>query len=75
MKQLVYAEIETVTEEMRGDKKVLIVSDGALFLVTTLEYSKHFFEEFHEVTKKAIDVYQIVVKDGKVSSELFQQKY
>jgi hypothetical protein len=45
--RLVYAEIESVTEEMRNDKRVLIISDNALFMVTTKTNSKwynYYFE-------------------------------
>jgi hypothetical protein len=40
MKNLVYAElVDGATTEMINDPKVFILSDGALFLVTTPEYA------------------------------------
>ena len=71
MENLVFAELGRVTDVMRRDSKVLIISDTGLFLVTTESHSKHYFEEFHEVAKQAIEDYQIVLKDGEVSSKLF----
>jgi len=71
MEKLVYAELGRVTEVMLRDSKVLIISDSALFLVTTESHSKHYFEEFHDVVKDAIDDYQIMLKGGRVSSALY----
>jgi hypothetical protein len=50
-KQLVYAEvIDSVTEEMRDDKDAVIISDGAIFLVTTEENKLKFPQlEFADV--------------------------
>jgi len=71
MEKLVYAEIGRVTDVMRRDSRVLLIGDTGLFLVTTESHSKHYFEEFHEVVKQAIDDYQITLKDGQVSSLLY----
>jgi len=64
--KLVYAELESVTEMMRKDKKVLIISDNALFMVTTKTNSKWYNEKFYTVCQEAIKEYEIEVKSGKV---------
>ncbi|NOQ75436.1 MAG: hypothetical protein GQ574_25725 [Crocinitomix sp.] len=69
--RLVYAEIESVTDEMRNDKRVLIISDNALFMVTTKTNSKWYNLYFESVPAEAIDAYEIEFKDGKVSSVWF----
>lgn len=68
MERLVYAEIESVTEEMRNDKRVLIISDNAVFMVTTKANSRWYNLYFESVPADAIEAYEIEVKDGKVSS-------
>ncbi len=69
--KLVFAEIESVTDQMRNDRNVLIISDTGLFLVCTKRASKWYNEKFNTVPSVAIKEYQIEVKDGRVSSKLF----
>lgn len=74
MERLVYTEIESVTEEMRNDKRVLIISDNALFMVTTKANSKWYNNYFESVPVEAIEAYEIEVKDSRVSSVWFPNK-
>ncbi len=59
MKKLVFAElVEGVSFQMMEDRKVVIVSDGAFFLVTTEEHSKEYPEpDFDVVPDCAIEQY------------------
>jgi hypothetical protein len=57
--QLVYAEIDFVTPAMREDSLVHIISDNAVFLVTTEENSKQYNEEFYPVSAEAMEAYEI----------------
>ena len=50
MKNLMYAEIELVTDQMKNDSKCTIISDGALFLVTTVENTGNYPDEHFEIT-------------------------
>ncbi len=61
MSKLVFAElVEGVSFEMMEDKKVVIVSDGAMFLVTTEEHSKEYPElVFEVVPNEAIQQYRL----------------
>jgi len=60
--QLVYAEImDGVTMSMLEDKQVVIISDGALFIVTTEENSKKYEGEFYPVGAEAIEAYGIII--------------
>jgi len=73
MERLVYAEIDSVTEMMRRDKKVLIISDSALFLITTKSNSKWYNQKFNTVCREAIEMYEIEVREGRVSSKYYPQ--
>lgn len=59
--QLMYAElINGVTEQMKEDKQVQIVSDVGLFLVTTRSNTSNYPElVFEEIDKEAIEAYHI----------------
>ncbi|MEZ4936527.1 MAG: hypothetical protein R2799_02935 [Crocinitomicaceae bacterium] len=59
MKKLVFAElVEGVSFQMMEDRNVVIVSDGAFFLVTTEEHSKEYPElKFDHVPSEAIEQY------------------
>lgn len=72
--KLVYAEIDSVTEQMRNDKNVLIISDTGLFLVCTKGTSKWYNEKFYTVPVEAIKSYQIRRNGNKVFSPLFPSK-
>ncbi|MEX1002190.1 MAG: hypothetical protein WDZ35_08755 [Crocinitomicaceae bacterium] len=72
--KIVYAEIESVTDQMRRDKNALIISDTGLFLVCTKLTSKWYNEKFHTVPKEAIKAYQIKRIGNKVFSPLFPSK-
>ncbi len=74
MDRLVYTEIESVTEEMRNDKRVLIISDNALFMITTKTNSKWYNYYFETVPAEVIEAYEIEVKDIRVSSVWFPNK-
>lgn len=67
--QLVYAEIMNgITMPMLEDKKVLIISDTGIFIVTTEENSKKYDEEFYPVCAEAMEAYNIVYENGYLKS-------
>lgn len=72
--EIVYAEIESVTDHMKKDKNVLIISDTGLFLVCIREISKHYDEEFYPVPVEAIDAYKIKRIGIKVYSTIINHK-
>jgi len=49
----------SVTMKMLADKLVVIISDNAMFLVSTEENSKRYDEEFYPVTKEGREAYNI----------------
>ncbi len=61
MSKLVFAElINGVSFQMLEDRKVVIVSDGAFFLVTTEEHSMEYPElDFEVVPDEAIVLYDL----------------
>lgn len=69
--EIVYAEIESVTDQMRNDKNVLIISDTGLFLVCTREISKLYDEEFYTVPVEAIKEYQI----RRIGNKIYSHQY
>ncbi len=73
MEKLVYAELMgSVTMDMLMDKQILIISDNAIFIVTTPEHSvKYPQETFYDVCEEAISDYEIEYKDGRVVSKMF----
>ena len=72
--KIVYAEIDSVTEQMRNDQNVLIISDTGLFLVCTKGTSKWYNEKFYTVPVEALKAYQIKRNGNKVFSPLFPSK-
>lgn len=67
--QLVYAEaINGITFMMLEDPMVAIISDGAVFIVTTKENSYRYYEnDFYPVDEDAQKAYNIRLEDGKVT--------
>lgn len=59
--QLVYAEIDFVTPTMREDALVQIISDNAVFLVTTEENSRQYPLDFYAVDAEAMEAYEIII--------------
>jgi hypothetical protein len=60
--QLVYAEVMNgITEAMRNDPLVAILSDTGVFIVTTEENSQKYDEEFYPVSAEARKSYGIQV--------------
>lgn len=58
--QLVYAEVMNgITEAMRNDPLVVIISDTGVFVVTTEENSVKYNEDFYPVDAEAKEVYGI----------------
>lgn len=58
--QLVYAEVMNgITEAMRNDPLVAIISDTGVFIVTTLENSRMYALDFFPVCTEAIEAYRI----------------
>jgi hypothetical protein len=58
--QLVYAEIlDFITDEMRQDPLVQIVSDTGVFIVTTIENSRQYPLDFYPVSAEAIEAYDL----------------
>ena len=53
---------------------MLIISDNAIFMVTTKANSKWYNYYFENVPAEAIEAYEIEVKDGRVSSVWFPNK-
>lgn len=66
--QLVYAELtEGISISMFADPLVVIISDGALFLVTTKENSIKYQQEFTPVCAEAMEKYGIQYGEGRVT--------
>lgn len=58
--QLVYAEVMNgISEAMRNDPLVAIISDTGVFIVTTEENSQKYDEEFYPVSAEARNAYCI----------------
>lgn len=67
--QLVYAEVMNgITEAMRNDPLVAIISDTGVFIVTTEENSQKYDEEFYPVCAEAIEEYGIKLENGFLQS-------
>lgn len=65
--QLVYAEVMNgITEAMRNDPLVVIISDTGVFVVTTEENSVKYNEDFYPVDAEAKEAYGIRVEDGRL---------
>lgn len=65
MEKLVYAELMgSVTFEMLLDKQLLIISDNAIFIVSTPENAVNYpNEEFYPVDGEAMKAYEIEMRD------------
>lgn len=68
MTNLVYAEC-SVTFEMLEDKMVAIISDTGIFIVTTLENSKKYVEEFYPVNAEGMKAYNIRMDKGRLLAD------
>jgi hypothetical protein len=67
---LVYAEvIDFITDEMREDPLVQLISDGAIFFVTTVENSKRYDLDFYPVHKDGMEAYGLRIENGKLISD------
>lgn len=72
MRNFVYAELmDSVTMEMLEDKLVAIISDNALFLVTTKENCQNYQEDFYPVDSEGRKAYGIEFKNGCLVSESY----
>jgi hypothetical protein len=60
MGKLMYAEcVSGVTQQMRDDQKVMIVSDTGIFIITTPANILHYQElNFNVADRKAVRLYQ-----------------
>ncbi len=69
--QFVYAElVDGIGDAMLQDPQVTIISDGALFMVTTQENSLKYPMEFHSVDAEAREAYNIRFENGILVSSL-----
>lgn len=73
MGNLVYAELMgSVTFDMLLDKQLLIISDNAIFIVSTLDNAVNYpNEDFYPVDGEAMKAYEIRVEDRRIISDLF----
>lgn len=73
MENLVYAELMgSVTFDMLADRKLLILSDNAIFIITFEENAVNYTSEtFYPVGEEAIRDYEIKVVDGRIVSDLY----
>ena len=73
MENLVSAELmSSVTFDMLLDKQLLIISDNAVFIVSTpknaVNYPK---EDFYSVGEEAMEGHEIEEREGRIVSDLF----
>jgi len=59
MRDLVYAEVSHITSVMRADRKVKIISDGALFIVTDRNHSTNYYFDWYPVSEEAVKAYEL----------------
>lgn len=65
--QFVYAELKGgISLSMLEDPLVAILSEGTVFMVTTLENSRKYNEDFYPVCAEAQEAYGIRVEDGRL---------
>ena len=65
--QFVYAELKGgISLSMLEDPLVAILSEGTVFMVTTLENSRKYDEEFYPVDAEAMKAYNITCREGRV---------
>lgn len=64
--------MSSVTFNMLLDKQILIISDNAIFIVSTPENAVNYpNEEFYPVDEEVMKAYEIEVKDGRIVSDLY----
>ena len=70
MENLVYAELRgSVTMEMMMDRRLLILSDNSIFIITFEDNAVNYPNEiFCDVCDEAIRDYEIEVKNGRIIS-------
>ncbi len=70
MKNLVYAELMgSVTMEMMIDRRLLILSDNGIFIITFEDNAVNYPNEtFCDVCEEAISDYEIEIKNGRIIS-------
>ena len=70
MENLVYAELRgSVTMEMMMDRRLLILSDNAIFIITFEDNAVNYPNEtFCDVCEEAIRDYEIEIKNGRIFS-------
>ena len=74
MENLVCAElVNGLSLEMLQDKMVLVLNDGGLFVITTVENSEHYTETFYPLDSEVQNLFNIVVENGKVVSKIPQE--
>lgn len=65
--QFVYAELKDgISFSMLEDPLVAILSEGTVFMVTTLENSRKYDEEFYPVDAEGMKAYSITYREGRV---------
>ncbi|MNK09779.1 hypothetical protein D3C87_277550 [compost metagenome] len=68
--QLVYAEVMNgISFSMLEDKLVQIISDGAVFIVTTIENSRLYPLDFYPVDSEGREAYGLRIENGKLISD------
>lgn len=69
--QLVYSEVMNgISFSMLEDKLVQIISDGAVFLVTTIENSRQYSLDFYPVDSEGMKAYSLRIEKGRLISDL-----
>ncbi|WP_306641335.1 hypothetical protein [Sanyastnella coralliicola] len=57
--EIVYAEIETVSTRMKNDKDIVIISDGALFLICREVIARKYNEQFYPIDPEVERMYML----------------
>lgn len=64
--------MSSVTFEMLLDKQLLIISDNAIFIVSTPENAVNYPNEtFYPVDGEAMEAYEIREENGRIVSDLY----
>ena len=73
MENLVYAELMgRLTMEMMMDRRLLILSDNAIFIITFEDNAVNYPNEtFCDVCEEAIRDYQLSIESGKIVSDFY----
>jgi len=58
-KQLYYAEVSIITDVMRADRKLKIISDTALFIVTDGQHKSNYYLDWQAVPVEAAKAYKL----------------